>query len=50
MANIIKVDYEAIPRQAMSMRTHGKEINTELINAYKSIETMHKSWFGNMLN
>ena len=46
MANIIKVDYEAIPRQAMSMRTNGKEINTELINAYKSIETMHKSWFG----
>lgn len=46
MANIIKVDYEAIPRQTMSMRTHGKELNAELTNAYKSIEEMHKSWFG----
>lgn len=50
MANIIKVDYEAIPRQTMSMRTHGKELNTELTNAYKSIEEMHKSWFGQRYN
>ncbi len=46
MANIIKVDYEAIPRQTMSMRTHGKELNTELLNVYRSIENMHRSWFG----
>lgn len=46
MANIIKVDYEAIPRQTMSMRTHGKELNTELLNAYRSIESMHRFWFG----
>lgn len=50
MANIIKVDYEAIPRQTMSMRTHGKELNTELTNAYKSIEEMHRSWFGQRYN
>ena len=31
MANITKVDYEAIPRQAMSMRNHGKELNKELM-------------------
>lgn len=50
MANIIKVDYEAIPRQTMSMRTHGKELNAELTNAYKSIEEMHRSWFGQRYN
>ena len=50
MANIIKVDYEAIPRQAMSMRTNGKEINTELTNAYKSVENMHNSWYGQRYN
>lgn len=50
MANIIKVDYEAIPRQTMSMRTHGKELNAELANAYKSIEEMHRSWFGQRYN
>lgn len=50
MANITKVDYEAIPRQAMSMRTHGKELNVELTTAYQSIEGMHKSWFGQRYN
>lgn len=46
MANITKVDYDAIPRQAMSMRNYGKEINTQLTTAYKSIEDMHQSWYG----
>lgn len=50
MANIIKVDYEAIPRQAMSMRSNGKELNTQLVEAYKSIENMHNSWFGQRYN
>ena len=50
MANIIKVDYEAIPRQTMSMRTQGKELNTELLGAYRSIEEMHRSWFGQRYN
>lgn len=50
MANITRVDYEAIPRQAMSMRTHGKELNNEIFAAYQSIEEMHKSWYGKRYN
>lgn len=50
MANITKVDYEAIPRQAMSMRNHGKELNKELTEAYRTIDEMHNSWFGKRYN
>ena len=50
MANIIKVDYEAIPRQTMSMRTNGKELNTELQDVYRNIERMHSFWFGARYN
>lgn len=50
MAKITKVDYEAMPRQAMSMRTHGKELNTELLTAYQNIDGMHKSWYGKRYN
>lgn len=50
MAKIVSVDYEAIPRQAMEMRNHGKDLNNELSTAYKSIESMHKSWYGKRYN
>lgn len=46
MANIGNVDYRAIPGQANSMREKGRELNSELTNAYKSIGDMHNSWYG----
>ena len=46
MAKISKVDYVAIPKQAKAMRADAQSINTELTNAYKSIEDMHRSWYG----
>ena len=48
--NLIKVDYEAIPRQAMSMRTHGKELNKEISAAYATIAEMHQFWYGQRYN
>ena len=50
MANIVNVDYEAIPRQALSMRTHGKELNDELVTVYQSIQDMHNVWYGERYN
>ena len=50
MANIIKVDYMAIPKQTSTMRTHGKELNAQLTEAYKSIEELHNSWYGQRYN
>ena len=46
MAKIQNVDYEAMPRNAKQMRNLGKQLNTEVTNAYKSIENMHSSWYG----
>ena len=46
MANIISVDYEAMPKQAASMRQKGKEINSEIVAAYKEVENMHGAWYG----
>lgn len=50
MANIQNVDYEAMPRQAKQMRNYGKELNRNLLDAYKSIEDMHSSWYGKRYN
>lgn len=50
MANISRVDYEAMPRQAMQMKIHGKELNQELLNAYQNIARMHESWYGQRYN
>ena len=50
MANIMNVDYRAIPGQANSMREKGKELNAELSKAYKSIGDMHNSWYGTRYN
>lgn len=50
MANIIEVDYEAMPKQAMSMREHGKELNSEIVTAYQEIKNMHSSWYGQRYN
>lgn len=50
MAKITNVDYEAIPSQANQMRTYGQELNSELTNAYTSIQNMHNSWYGKRYN
>ena len=50
MAKIQNVDYEAMPRNAKQMRNLGKQLNTEVTNAYKSIENMHSSWYGKRYN
>lgn len=50
MAKIQNVDYEAMPRNAKQMRNLGKQLNTEVTNAYKSIEDMHNSWYGKRYN
>lgn len=50
MAKIQNVDYEAMPKQAKQMRALGKQLNTEITNAYKSIENMHSSWYGKRYN
>ena len=46
MPKISNVDYEAIPGQARQMRSYGQDLNTEITNAYKSIENMHNAWYG----
>ena len=50
MAKIQNVDYEAMPKQAKQMRTYGQQLNTQMTNAYKSIENMHNSWYGKRYN
>lgn len=50
MAKIMNVDYEAIPKQASSMRANGKELNSEISEAYTSIADMHNSWYGKRYN
>lgn len=50
MANIMNVDYEAIPAQAQQIRTYGEQLNAELTTAYNSISNMHNSWYGNRYN
>ena len=41
MAKIMEVDYEAMPGQAKQMRANGQKLNTEITNAFKSIQEMH---------
>lgn len=50
MAKIDNVDYEAMPTNARNMRNYGKELNKEAINAFKNVENMHKSWYGDRYN
>lgn len=50
MAKIQTVDYAAIPSQAKQMRSYGKDLNTQMTNAYKSIADMHSSWYGKRYN
>lgn len=50
MAKIQNVDYMAMPSQAKQMRSYGKQLNTEMTNAYRSIENMHSSWYGKRYN
>lgn len=38
MAKIMNVDYEAMPNQAKQMRAQGKELNNELVGAYKKYQ------------
>ena len=46
MANIVNVDYEAIPALARQVRMHAEELNAELVSAYTSIADMHNVWYG----
>ena len=50
MAKIQNVDYEAMPKQAKQMRSYGQQLNTQMTNAYKSIEKMHNYWYGKRYN
>ena len=49
MANIW-VKYEELPTKAKSMREIGKQLNAELVKAYKSVDDMHAAWYGNRYN
>lgn len=46
MADIVNVDYEAIPALARQVRTHAEALNAELVNAYTSVAEMHNVWYG----
>ena len=46
MANIVNVNYEAMPALARQVRKYAQDLNTELVNAYTSIADMHNSWYG----
>ena len=50
MAKIQNVDYEAMPRNAKQMRNLGKQLNTEVTNAYNSVRDMRSSWYGKRYN
>ena len=50
MAKIMNVDYEAMPNQAKQMRSEGKQLNSEMTKAYKSVGEMHNSWYGKRYN
>lgn len=50
MANLMEVDYEAIPQYATNIRTLGVELNSEITKAYTSIGEMHSSWYGKRYN
>ena len=50
MAKIQNVDYMDMPKKANQMRSLGRQLNTEITNAYKSIENIHSSWYGKRYN
>ena len=50
MANIVNVNYEAMPALARQVRKYAQDLNTELVNAYNSIADMHNSWYGKRYN
>ena len=50
MAKIQNVDYLAMPNNAKQMRSCGQQLNTEVTNAYNSVNSMHSSWYGKRYN
>lgn len=50
MAKIQSVDYLDLPKKARDMRQKGQKLNSEMTNAYKLIDDMHKDWYGKRYN
>lgn len=50
MAQIMNVDYEAMPNQAKQMKEYAKELNSTLKVAYSNVQEMHNSWYGMRYN
>lgn len=50
MAQIMNVDYEAMPNQAKQIREYAKELNSTLKVAYSNVQEMHNSWYGMRYN
>lgn len=48
--NLGNVNYEEMPSQARQIRVYGKQLNTEISKAYKSVEEMHNYWYGKRYN
>lgn len=46
MAEIDKVDYEAMPERARNIREYALELNSEMRNVYSKVGEMHNSWYG----
>ena len=46
MAEIDKVDYEAMPERARNIREYALELNSEMRNVYSKEGEMHNSWYG----
>lgn len=46
MAQIMNVDYEAMPNQAKQMREYAIQLNSEFKTVYSNIGDMHNSWYG----
>ena len=46
MAQIMYVDYEAMPNQAKQMREYAIQLNSEFKTVYSNIGDMHNSWYG----
>ena len=49
-ADIVNVDYAALPGKAEQMRSYAQELNTELTKAYQKITDMHNVWYGERYN
>ena len=46
MANIMNVDYEAIPAIARQVRSYAQDLNIQMLDIYNNISEMHNSWYG----